>query len=219
MLPASPNKLASTLLPVMVAGCICALAMAGDPAGFSGKLALELIDEIDHNHRFRLLQDFGFIDSQGRHWVAPAGSIVDDEAVPRELRRLDGLPYLAEYRKAAIIHRHFSSIRSASWAQVQRMLFEASLAEGMSGPEARALYATVRAGGWRWEPAGSSCFRSCHASAASLAWKPTVTPAEIQPALDWAAGSDGSLDEIDARVDDAIARPGPHLFAQPAKRD
>jgi hypothetical protein len=216
MLHAFPDWLASTLLTATAAACCCAFAIAADPAGFSGKLAIELIDEVDHNHRFRLLQDFGFIDAQGRHWVAPAGSVVDDESVPRELRTLAGLPYLAEYRKAAIVHRHFSATRSASWRVVQRMLFEASLAEGVSVPEARVLYATVRAGGWRWEPAGSSCYRSCHAAAASLAWKPRVMAADIQPVLEWAARSDGGLDEIDARLDTAIKRPGPHLFAQPA---
>lgn len=212
MPPASHVRVAA-LATVAGAG-FCALALAAGTPGFSGTLAVELIDEVDHNHRFRLLRDLAFVDVQGKAWLAPRGSVVDDESVPRELRTLTGLPYVAEYRKATIVHRHFSRSRTAPWREVQRMLYDASQAEGVSAPQARVLYAVVYASGWRWEPSGSSCFRSCHASAPFLTWKPMALPSEIQPVLDWVAHSGASLDEIDARMDAAIAKPGPHLFAQ-----
>jgi hypothetical protein len=50
--------------------------------------------------------------------------------------------------------------------------------------------------------------------ASSLAWRPAVTPDEVQPVLQWIEQSRPTLDEIDARLDAAIRKPGPHLFAQ-----
>jgi hypothetical protein len=94
------------------------------------------------------------------------------------------------------------------------MLYSASLHEGLSPVEAKLLYATVYAGGWRWEPRTSSCYRSCHAAATMLAWQPDLTEAEFQPVADWLRGTDPSLEEIEQRVDAATPRPGPHLFVQ-----
>ena len=197
-----------------LAVCLCTCAAAQQISSFTGPLAVELIEGIDANHQFRLLEAFSFTDATGRHWRAPAGSVVDDEAVPRDLSTLTGLPYVAEYRKAAMLHSHFRQTRSAPWRANARMLYESGRVEGLGEPQAKALYATVYAAGWRWEPRGSSCFRSCHASAPALAWKPKATLAELQPVIDWVMQSGADLDAIDARVDAAIARPGPHLFAQ-----
>jgi len=193
---------------------LCAAGVAADAPRFTGRLAVELIDAIDFNHRFRLLEDFGFIDARGKSWIAPRGGIVDDEAVPREFQALMGLPYFAEYRKAAMVHAYFRQQRTQPWQPVHRMLYEAAVAEGVTEWQARVLYAAVYAAGWRWEPPGSSCYRSCHASATSLGWRPDVTAAEIDPVLQWITQSNPALDEIDARLDATIAKPGPHLFAQ-----
>ena len=94
------------------------------------------------------------------------------------------------------------------------MLYAASLTEGLSEGEAKLLYMTVYAGGWRWEPRGSSCYGSCHAGAALLAWRPDVTQAELKPVVDWLRQGNPGLEEIEKRVDAATKRPGPHLFAQ-----
>lgn len=206
-----PPALAGLLLAAAIVG---AAAMAAEPAHFAGKLVVELIDEIDSNHEFRLLDDLAFVDAQGTAWVAVRGGIADDESLPREIHPLRGLPYIAEYRKAAIIHRYFSRAGTQSWKQVHRVLYHASLAEGVSTGQARSLYAAVYAAAWRWEPRTSSCFRSCHAAASSLTWKPAVSVAEIQPVLDWVARELPGLDAIDERVDAVVRRPGPHLFAQ-----
>lgn len=208
--PGSP-ALAGLLL---AAACAVTAATAAEPAHFTGKLVLELIDEIGFNHEFRLLDDLAFVDGQGKAWIAARGGIADDESLPRELHPLQGLPYIAEYRKAAVIHRYFSRAGTESWKQVHRVLYDASIAEGVSAAQARSLYAAVYASAWRWEPRTSSCFRSCHAAAPSLFWKPAVSIAEIQPVLDWIARELPELDAIDKRVDAVVRKPGPHLFAQ-----
>jgi hypothetical protein len=130
------------------------------------------------------------------------------------LRSTPELPPETQYRKASVVHDYYSRAMQESWREVRRMLYGASLYEGLAPGEAKLLYATVYAGGWRWEPRGSSCYRSCHAAAGLLAWQPQWTQAEFQPIVDWLRGADPSLEEIEQRVDALAPRPGPHLFTQ-----
>ena len=204
----------SRLLLAITAACLCTVALSADQGRFSGKVVVELLDEVEFVHKLRLVDDFAFTDAGGKVWFARKGGILDGESVPRELYSLGSLPYPAEYRKAAVVHDYFCSVRTEPWRQVHRTLYHASIVEGVSETQAKALYAAVYAGGWRWEPKGSSCYGSCHAAVASLAWKPAVNPAEVQPVLEWIAQTGPTLDEIDARLDAAIKKPGPHLFAQ-----
>ena len=201
-------------LLAITAACLCTVAMSADQGAFSGKVVVELLDEIEFAQKLRLLDDFAFTDADGKVWQARKGGILDGETIPRGLHSLAGLPFLAEYRKSAVVHDYFSRVRTEPWRLVHRTLYHASVVEGVSETEAKALYAVVYAGGWRWEPKGSSCYRSCHASVASLAWKPATNQAEVQPVLEWIAQSGPTLDEIDAHLDAAIRKPGPHVFAQ-----
>ena len=202
------------MLFAITAACLCTVVMSEDQGAFSGKVVIEVLDEIEFAQKLRLLDAFAFTDANGQAWLARKGSILDGETVPHRLSTLSGLPPPAEYRKAAVVHDYFSRDRTEPWRLVHRMFYQASAVEGVSEREAKALYAAVYAGGWRWEPKGSSCYRSCHVAAASLAWKPEATPAEVQPVLQWIAQTGPTLDEIDARLDAAIRKPGPHLFAQ-----
>jgi hypothetical protein len=210
-----PGNLATVrLLLAIAAACLCTVAVSADQAGFSGKVVVELLDGIEFAYKLRLLDDFAFTDASGKVWLARKGGILDGESVPRGLYSLGGLPYPSEYRKAAVVHDYFCRVRTEPWRQVHRTFYHASIVEGVSASQAKALYAVIYAGGWRWEQKGSSCYRSCHAAAASLAWEPAVIPAEVQPVLQWIAQQGPTLDEIDARMDAVIRKPGPHLFAQ-----
>jgi hypothetical protein len=181
---------------------------------FSGRVVLEVLDEIALDHKLRLLEEFSFRDGNGRVWTAPMGAVLDGWSVPRELRAVPGLPLDYEYRKAAVLHDHYSLTRAEPWRAVHRMLHAAALAEGIPPIEANTLYMTIYASGWRWEPQGSSCYGSCHAAASLLAWRPDATVAELAPIAVWLQTTPASLAEIEARVDAALKRPGPHLFAQ-----
>jgi len=175
---------------------------------------LELVEEIAHDHKLRLLEDFAFSDEQGAQWLAPGGALLDGWTIPRGLRGLPRLPLESEFRKSAVLHDHFSRVRSGRWRDVHRMLYSASLAEGIPPTEAKMLYMTIYASGWRWEPKDSSCYRGCHAAAATLAWRPDATAAELAPVADWLQRSDPTLEQIEDQVDGALKRPGPHLFTQ-----
>lgn len=194
--------------------CLAGTAWSVEPGVFSGRVVLEVMDEIEFVQKLRLMGNFTYTDSLGRAWPAKKGSVLDGETIPRELISIGGLPYIAEFRRASVIHDYFSRLKADPWRAVHRMLYDAVIAEGVSQNQAKVLYAAVYAGGWRWEPLGSSCYRGCHAAATMLAWKPRVALREIEPLVPWLMQQSPDLDDIDKRVDAAIKRPGPHVFAQ-----
>ena len=204
------KRLSVVLAPLL----ICTATLSADQSGFGGKAVIELLGGMELDHKLKLLDDFRFVDRNGKVWLAPGGAIVDGTSIPRELRDLTGLPYVAEYRKASLIHDYYCQAKTERWREVHRMFYDAAVTEGVSEPDAKVLYAAVYAGGWRWEPRGTSCFRSCHAAAESLGWKPVVTEAMIQPIVEWTRQTNPPLDEIERRVDAVTKKPGPHLFAQ-----
>jgi hypothetical protein len=173
---------------------------------------LELLEEVELDHKWKLLEELSFVDGRGTRWTAERGGVLDDDLVPGQLRHVAGVPPKQEYRKASAVHAYFVHAKSAPWRDVHRMLYEASVAEGVAAPQARLLYVTMYAGGWRWELPGSSCYKSCHAAAAMLAWRPEVTQTELEAVIDWLRTANPSLEQIEQRVDAAIRRPGPHLF-------
>ena len=198
----------------LVGLCCCTLALSADQARFAGKVVVELLDDIEFDHKLKLVEDFSFQDASGKVWVAHKGGILDGTSVPRELRDLTGLPFPMEYRKASVLHDYYCRVKTEPWRDVHRMFYNASLVEGLSESEAKTLYLAAYAGGWRWEIPGTSCYGSCHIAATSLAWKPAVTESIIQPLVEWIKQTNPTLDEIETRVDAVTKRPGPHLFAQ-----
>jgi hypothetical protein len=188
---------------------------AGDAPAFRGRVVLEIPDEPEASGRLRVAEEFSFVDSLGKTWTAPRGALAQGNLLPRPMQHL-GIP-LPEgpVRRAAVIRDVAVEARTEPWRKVARMYFDANLAEMVSEPEAKVLYAAWYAGGTRWEPRGSSCFRSCHIAATALAWQVDASSAPVAEILDWIWRDNPSLDAIDQRLDDAITRPGPHLFAQP----
>lgn len=201
-------------LAVTLAACCAWSLLQADEAEFSGRVVLELVEEVAHDHKLRLLEDFAFRDEHGHEWLAPRGALLDGWSITRELRGLPRLPLESQFRKSAVVHDHFSQVKTARWRDVHRMLYSASLVEGLAPTEAKTLYMAIYASGWRWEPKGSSCYGSCHAAATMLAWRPDATAAELAPVADWLQRSDPTLEQIEQQVDAALKRPGPHLFTQ-----
>jgi hypothetical protein len=103
---------------------------------------------------------------------------------------------------------------SEPWRDVHRMFYYASLTEGAGEVNAKVMYAALYAAGLRWEMPGSRCFRSCHVAAPSLTWKPQVEDKDVRPVVEWIRQANPGLEEIEARVDAALKKPGPHVFAQ-----
>ena len=213
-----PERLLRKIMPRGVARAALALAVfagaaiAAEPGRFMGRVLVELVDGIEFDHKLRLAEDFGFEDPAGKLWLARRDGILDGSSVPPEVRPFS--PFGESLRKAFVIHDYFSRVKSEPWRDTHRMFFHANLAEGVSQPQAKILHMAMYAGGWRWEVRGTSCYRTCHQGARMLAWKPVVDEADLKPVTDWIWQANPSLEEIEARVDAIIRKPGPHIFGQ-----
>jgi len=59
----------------------------------------------------------------------------------------------------------------------QRMFLDASVAEGVTKSDAKAMYTLLRAQGSRWEVPDSQCYGHCHPKGKPLLWRPLVDEA------------------------------------------
>jgi hypothetical protein len=202
-------------LPLLLATAfLCSAVGAADPAHFLGKVMLEWLDDDPFIPRMRLLADFSFQDARGRTWIAERGAVLDGRSLPLVFRDAFGLPFEGQYRKTSVLYDHYCRAMSEPWRDVHRMFYYAAVAEGVEDNEAKLMYMALYAGGLRWEMKGSSCFRGCHASAASLTWKPEIQELDLKPAAAWIRQTSPQLDAIDQHLDSIIKKPGPHIFVQ-----
>ena len=197
----------------LAGACICAAALAAGQGRFVGKVVVEWLDD-PFVPKMRLQEDFGFEDAAGKLWLAPQGQVLDGAALPPMFRTMIGTPFEGEYRRSSVVYDYYCHAMSEPWRAVHRMFYHAALTEGVDEGSAKLMYAAVYATGMRWETPGSSCFRSCHAAAPTLAWKPAVDEEEVAPVIEWIRRANPGLEDIDARLDAAVKRPGPHVFAQ-----
>lgn len=104
----------------------------------------------------RLLEDFWYVDPDGRRWDAPSGSIVNGASIPRPLWALVGSPYTDDYRLASVVHDVACCTSGVSRAEADRMFYFACLDGGCSLAQARLLYLGVRVGAWAASTVGLS---------------------------------------------------------------
>jgi hypothetical protein len=189
-------------------------ALSASNGEFVGKVVVEWLDS-GANRSMRLVEDFAYADAHGKLWQAPKAHILDGSAIPPAFLSFVGPAFSGQYRKAAVVHDYQCHAKAQPWLEVHRMFFAANLAAGIDESEAKVMYMAVYAQGPRWEPKeGSRCYRSCHAAAEMLHWRPVVPETDLRPLVEWIEQENPALDAIDARVDAITKKPGPHLFAQ-----
>ena len=192
---------------------VVAAVLAATPGRFVGKVVVEWLDD-PFIPKLQLREDFGYEDQTGKLWLARRGEVLDGASIPLVFRDIVGMPFVGDYRRASVVYDYYCQVMSEPWRDVHRMFYYASLTEGVGEVNAKAMYAALYAGGLRWEMPGSSCFKSCHAAAPSLTWKPQVEAMDVRPVVEWIRRANPALEEIDDRVDAALKKPGPHVFAQ-----
>jgi len=192
---------------------VCAAALAAGQGRFVGKVVVEWLDD-PFVPKMQLREDFGFEDAAGKLWLARQGQVLDGAALPPMFRTIIGMPFDGDYRRSSVVYDYYCHAMTEPWRAVHRMFYHAAVTEGVDEAHAKLMYAAVYAAGMRWETPGSSCFKSCHAAAPALAWKPAVDEKDVAPVIEWVRQANPALEEIDARLDTALKRPGPHVFAQ-----
>ena len=193
------------------AGVLAADSGEFDVGSFQGTVIVEWLDD-PFVPTMRLVEPFEFDQAQGKVWKVPQGHIVKGRGMPPLFRNLIGQPFYGGSRKAAIIYDHATQEMKKPWDQAQLMFFEASMAEGVTQSEAKAMYMLLRAQGSRWEIPGSRCYGSCHGKTEPLLWRPVVDEAVVSDLLGWVRRDNPSLVEIEQLAETAVLDRGPHVF-------
>ena len=94
------------VLAVAVAGCGPSTpdvpqATTTDFGRFEGEV-VAVWDSSGRNMTLR--EDFAYIDSMERRWLAPTGTVVDGASIPRLFWTVIGSPFAGKYRNASVVH-------------------------------------------------------------------------------------------------------------------
>ena len=108
--------------------------------------------------KMTLTEDFGYVDSQNRQWIAPAGTTVDGASIPSAFWTFIGGPFEGKYRCASVVHDIECERMTSSWEDVHRMFYEAMRCAGVSDAQAKTMYYAVYHFGPRWEPVEQADF-------------------------------------------------------------
>lgn len=134
------------------------LPQTQEPA-FEGRLILkdvaaQFVDagRYDPGHtEFELVEDYTFIDAQGRRWTAPKGAVVDGASIPQVVWSWIGGPWSGAYRNAAVIHDWMCEQQIETSDITHRVFHDALLASGVSERLSWIMYQAVLRGGPQWE--------------------------------------------------------------------
>ncbi|MDA1331805.1 MAG: hypothetical protein O3A65_04875 [Proteobacteria bacterium] len=181
---------------------------------FRGAPVIEQIDTLEHSQYVKLIRGIDYVDNQGDIWTTEENLLIPLDLLSDEIRQIRPLPREFDYLKTTLIYHSQSVQATKPWRAVQSIVYEALIDEGLQEHIAKMIYAIVRAEGWRWEPLGSTCYKSCHSAAPLLRWRAMPNYAQLNATLDWILLDFPTIDQINKRVDALILKTGPHIFAQ-----
>lgn len=145
---------ALAVLPLIVSASALASAQGPDLWANTGqgRYVGELIFRpLPDGRHMRLEKPFGYIDSSGRAWPVPAGTIVDGASIPFPFWSLIGGPFEGKYRDASVIHDYYCDVRTRTWRATDKVFYDAMITSGVSEREAKVLYLAVVYDGPRWD--------------------------------------------------------------------
>lgn len=103
-----------------------------------------------------LLEEFRFIDRDGRTWTACEGLPWDGASIPRALWTVAGSPKVGCHKLASIVHDEYYKHRREhgyTRKEVDRMFYDACRAKGVGRAKAKSMYYALRWFGQRWDDA------------------------------------------------------------------
>lgn len=183
------------LVAFLLVGSI-SVGWADEYGRFDGRIKTEWVDGGPSPRLMRLLEDFAYVDADGKRWVAPAGAIVDGASIPRPFWPVIGGPFDGHYRNASVVHDYYCVVRSEPWEAVHRMFYHAMRAAGVAEVTAKVMFYAVWNFGPRWEEVrlrdGSG------ESVKTVAWTPPDDPERRDIEVEWVLRTNPSLEEIEA---------------------
>lgn len=179
---------------------------------FYGRVIVEWVDD-PFVPLLRVMEDFVFLQSDGKVWKTPAGAIVAGRSIPPLFVQLKGHPFESGFRKTAITYDYAVTARKHSWRDADRMFYQGAVAEGVLPVEAKVMYLLLYATGPRWAVSGTrDCHGRCHRRDEDLAWSPQVDHEKVLSLVSWIHAEDPSLDTIEQKADRVIVQAGPHVI-------
>jgi Protein of unknown function (DUF1353) len=134
---------------ILTASLLLAFPSSSVAAGsFSGHVKAEWNDD---GRTMTLLDNFEYLDPQGRKWVAPKGQVVDGASIPRFAWTLIGGPFEGKYRDSSVIHDVGCDKHWAPWQVVHDVFYMGMITSGVEEWRAKVMYAAVYHFGPRWE--------------------------------------------------------------------
>lgn len=116
----------------------------------------------ENNYRkMSLLENFGFIDSDGREWMVPQGTIINGLSLPQyrksqpwwknvlytvgriPISLFTWSPYTSNARRASVIHDYECDLRRYPCDVVHKVFYEAMIADGTPKWQAKLFYKSV----------------------------------------------------------------------------
>lgn len=180
-------------LLLVISGAVC----AAEPYGrFEGAIKTEWLAEGPSPRLMRLLEDFAFVEPDGKRWIARAGAVVDGASIPRPFWPVIGGPFDGHYRSASVVHDYYCVERSEPWEEVHRMFYNAMRAAGVAEATAKVMFYAVWNFGPRWEQVkmrdGSG------ETVRTVSWTPPDDPERREAEVAWILSANPSLEEIQA---------------------
>lgn len=198
MLPTPVRQLAGIL--GLLLGVLPLTVGAGAYGRFEGKVVVEWLTNATPERDMQLLEPFAFIDSNGKRWEVPAGTVINGASIPQSVWSLVGSPFTGNYRRASVVHDHYCDKRSDSWRAVHRMFYEAMIAGSVTELQAKVFYAAVYAKGPRWTTLVMKNLEGV-TQPIIVPEVPSIPPQAEEEVRAWIRASNPSLDQIEQRLD------------------
>ena len=157
-----------------------------------------------------LEEDFVFIDSFGKEWVAPAGTRTDGASIPQAFLSVVGDKFNPAFLDAAVVHDAYCgsenaggpSYQAASWQYVHYMFYEALLTSGVPEEKAKIMFTAVYMGGPRWgEDADQNILGRSNGELTTVVTDETV--AEFEEMVNWIETDNPTPEEILAQLEES----------------
>jgi hypothetical protein len=100
--------------------------------------------------KMKLIEDFSFVDANGKVWEAPKGSVVDGASIPRIFWRSVGPPFVGKYRRASVLHDVACKEQTEPHEDVHKMFYDAMLCDRTPQKKAKIMYDVVKTFGPKW---------------------------------------------------------------------
>jgi hypothetical protein len=159
---------------------------------FEGDLVVRLKDD---GRTVELMQPFAFIDTNGKSWNVPAGTIVDGASIPQAFWSVIGGPFEGKYRAASVVHDYYCIRRSESWQDVHLAFYNGMRANGVGAMTSKVMYAAVYNFGPRWVEVNA-------ASASAIVGQPLLREPVKEAILKHITDNDPSIEDIRRKSDE-----------------